>query len=92
MKRILTLALLAALCLGCLSVSAFAAEEDYTAETWDGAEFKGLIYQEGEFIYSDLTENYEAWWWEGEVPEIDDYAIAAYVNFRGFSMPAVISQ
>ena len=88
MKRILTLALLAALCLGCLSVSAFAAEEDYTAETWDSAEFKGLIYQEGEYIYSDLAENYEAWWWEGEVPEIDDYAIAAYVNFRGFSMSA----
>ena len=88
MKRLLTLVLFAALCLGCLSVSAFAAEDEYTAETWENAELKGLIYQEGEYIYSDLTENYEAWWWEGDVPEIDEYSVAAYVNFRGFSMSA----
>ena len=86
MKRILTLFLFAALCLGCLSIHALAADSDYTAETWESAELKGLFYQEGEYIYSDLTENYEAWWWEGDVPELDDYAVAAFVNMRGFSM------
>ena len=88
MKRILTLVLLAALCLGCLSLTAFAQGDGYTQETWENAELQGLIFQEGEFIYSDLAENYEAWWWEGDVPEIDDYAVAAFINFRGFSMSA----
>ena len=88
MKRILTIVLLAALCLGCMSISAWAAEEDYTADTWANAELKGLIYQDGEYINSDVAENYEAWWWEGEIPEMDDYFMASYINMRGFSMSA----
>ena len=89
MKRFLTLILCSALCLGTFCLTAFAADEDYTADTWTNAELKGLIAQDGEYIYSELAPDYEAWWWEGEVPELDDdYAIAAYVNFRGFSMSA----
>ncbi len=89
MKRILTLVLFASLCLGCLSMTAWAADEDYTADTWANAELKGLIAQDGEYIYSELAPDYEAWWWENEVPELeDDYAIASYINFRGFSMSA----
>lgn len=89
MKRILTLVLCVALCLGALCLSAWAADEDYTADTWANAELKGLIAQDGEYIYSELAPDYEAWWWEGEVPELDDdYAIASYINFRGFSMSA----
>ncbi len=88
MKRIFTLVLCAALCLGALSLSAWAAEEDYTSDTWKNAELKGLFYQDGEYINSDLAENYEAWWWEGDVPEVDDYMTAANVNMRGFSMSA----
>lgn len=88
MKRIFTLVLCVALCLGALCVSAWAAEEDYTADTWTNAELKGLFYQDSEYINSDLAENYEAWWWEGDVPEVDDYLVAAFVNMRGFSMSA----
>ena len=89
MKRILTLVLFASLCLGTLSLTAWAANEDYTADTWANAELKGLIAQDGEYIYSELAPDYEAWWWEGEVSELDDdYAIASYINFRGFSMSA----
>ena len=88
MKRILTLVLLTALCLGCMSMTAWAGEDDYTADTWANAELKGLIYQDGEYINSDVAENYEAWWWEGEIPEMDDYFMASYINMRGFSMSA----
>ncbi len=88
MKRILTLVLFAALCLGCISVSAWAADEGYTADTWNAAKLQGLIYQDGEYINSDLAKNYEAWWWEDEVPEIEEYMGAATNNMRGFSMSA----
>ena len=88
MKRILTLVLFAALCLGCLSLTAWAAEEDYTEDTWKNAELLGLFSQDSEYINSELAEKYEAWWWEGDIPEIDDYVIASYINMRGFSMSA----
>ncbi len=88
MKRILTLVLFAALCLGCLSVSAWAADEGYTVDTWSAAELKCLFYQDGEYINSDLAKNYEAWWWEDEVPELEEYMGAATNNMRGFSMSA----
>ena len=88
MKRILTLVLCVALCLGALCLTTWANEEDYTADTWANAELKGLFYQDGEYINSDLAENYEAWWWEGDVEEVDDYLVAASINMRGFSMSA----
>ncbi len=88
MKKLLALILFAALCLGCMCVAVSAEDTEYTADTWNNLELKGLFYQDSEFIYSDLTENYEAWWWEDYVEEIDDYPVAAYINMRGFAMSA----
>lgn len=88
MKRILALILFAALCMGCLCIGISATSEDYTADTWSNAELKGLFYQDTDFITSDLAPDYEAWWWEDEVEELDDYSLAAYVNMRGFAMSA----
>ncbi len=88
MKKLLALILFATLCIGCLCVGISAEDTEYTADTWANAELKGLFFQDGEYIYSDLAENYEAWWWEDYVEEIDEYPIAAYVNMRGFAMSA----
>lgn len=85
MKKLLTLILFASLCMGCLCLVTSA---EYTEEDLLGAELQGLFCQDGEYITSDLSENYEAWWWEGEAPETEEYYMAAYVNMRGFSMSA----
>ncbi|MBQ2807080.1 MAG: hypothetical protein IJF08_08520 [Clostridia bacterium] len=85
MKKLLTLILFASLCMGCLCLVTSA---EYTEEDLLGAELQGLFCQDGEYINSDLSENYEAWWWEGEAPETEEYYMAAYINMRGFSMSA----
>ncbi len=85
MKKLLTLILFASLCMGCLCLVTSA---EYTEEDLLGTELQGLFCQDGEYITSDLSENYEAWWWEGEAPETEEYYMAAYVNMRGFSMSA----
>ncbi len=87
MKKLLAIILFATLCVGCMCVSV-AASEEYTADTWNGVELKGLFYQDSDFITSEVAPDYEAWWWEDYVEELDDYAVAAYVNMRGFSMSA----
>ena len=87
MKKLLTIILFAALCMGCICVSATASEE-YSADTWKAVELKGLFYQESDFITSDVAPDYEAWWWDDYVEELDDYVVAAYINMRGFSMSA----
>lgn len=86
MKKLIAMLLLVCLCVACLCVSTFAAEQDFTAEDYDNAELKGLIFQDSDFIYSDLAENYEAWWWEDYVEELDEDKIASYINMRGFAM------
>ena len=85
MKKLLSLILFATLCIGCLVIGISA---EYTEEDLLGAELQGLFYQEGEYIYSDLADEYEAWWWDDYVEEVDDYFIAATINMRGFSMSA----
>ena len=76
MKKLLTIILFAALCMGCICVSATASEE-YSADTWKAVELKGLFYQESDFITSDVAPDYEAWWWDDYVEELDDYVVAA---------------
>lgn len=88
MKRLLALILFAALCAGCLCVGIFANTDDYTPDTWTSAELKGLFCQDNDFINSDVAPDYEAWWWEDYVEELDDYSMAAHINMRGFSMSA----
>lgn len=85
MKKLLALILFAALCMGCMIMSISA---EYTEEDLLGAELQGLFYQDTDFITSDVAENYEAWWWEGYVEELDEDVMAAYINMRGFSMSA----
>ena len=85
MKKLLALILFASLCMGCLCLVTSA---EYTQEELLGAELQGLFYQDGDYITSDVAENYEAWWWDDYVEELDDYATAATVNMRGFSMSA----
>ncbi len=85
MKKLFALILFAALCLSCMTLGISA---EYTEEDLLDAKLQGLFYQEGDFIYSDVAENYEAWWWEDYVEELDDFAVAAYINMRGFSMSA----
>ncbi|MBQ7380008.1 MAG: hypothetical protein IJW70_10085 [Clostridia bacterium] len=88
MKKLLAIILFAALCIGCLCTGISAATEDYTVDTWTSAELKGLFYQDTDFITSDIAPDYEAWWWEDYVEELDDYFMAATINMRGFSMSA----
>jgi hypothetical protein len=52
------------------------------------AELQGLFYQDSDYLYSDVAEDYEAWWWEDYVEELDSFPMAAYINMRGFSMSA----
>ena len=85
MKKIMSLILFSALCLGCMTMSISA---DYTEEDLLGAKLQGLFYQESDFLYSDLAEDYEAWWWDDYVEELDSVVTAAYINMRGFSMSA----
>ena len=85
MKKLLAIILFIVLCMGCLSLGISA---EVSQEALLGAELKGLFYQDVDFITSDVAENYEAWWWDDYVEELDNYATAAYVNMRGFSMSA----
>ncbi len=90
MKRIWIALLTLALVLS-LSTVAVSATEDYEvdASAWENIQLHGLYVQSDMFLYSDLAENYEEYWWEGEIPELDDmYVNAPTLNARGFSMSA----
>ncbi|MBE6697905.1 MAG: SMP-30/gluconolactonase/LRE family protein [Ruminococcaceae bacterium] len=84
MKKCLAIILFAALCLSCLCMSTWAATDQEILS----AELQGLFFQDSDFIYSDVAEDYEAWWWEDYVEETDSFPMAAYINMRGFSMSA----
>lgn len=88
MKKLFAILLMTALLIGCLCLGTAADDAAYTADTWEGLELQGLFYQDGEFVTSDLAEDYEAWWWDDYVEELDDYYIAATINMRGFAMSA----
>ena len=58
-----------------------------TVDSWSTAELLPLYVLEGGELYSELNEDYYEYWWEEEVPELDDnYAQACPINMRGFAM------
>ncbi len=89
MKRFLICLLTLALLAGLSTVSTAAADADYEwdSEIWSGdLQLHALYVQQGDMLSSDLAELYEEWWWDDEVPEIDNYAGAATINMRGFTI------
>ena len=90
MKRtitwLLTLAML--LSLGAMGVSAISdISNEVNNDSWLEAELQPLYVQLGGDIYSELNEDFYAYWWEEEIPELNGaYAQACTVNMRGFAM------
>ena len=90
MKRtitwLLTLAML--LALGAMGVSAISdISNEVNNDSWLEAELQPLYVQLGGDIYSELNEDFYAYWWEEEIPELGgNYAQACTVNMRGFAM------
>ena len=88
MKKLLGVLLCAAMILSLAAVSASALSPDVTADTWASIELKALYVQSGADIYSDLNEDYYEYWWDDEVPELDNFFTASTINMRGFAMSA----
>ena len=88
MKKLLGVLLCAAMLLSLSAVGVSALSPDVTADTWATLELKALYVQSGADIYSDLNEDYYEYWWEDEVPELENYYQACTVNMRGFAMSA----
>ena len=88
MKKLLGVLLCAAMLLSLAAVGASALSSDVTADTWASLELKALYVQSGADIYSDLNEDYYEYWWDDEVPELDNFFTACTVNMRGFAMSA----
>ena len=85
-RTCLSILLCAILLISLASVGVSAISADVTASSWEGLELKALYVQSGADIYSDLNEDYYEYWWEDEVPELDNYFQACTVNMRGFAM------
>ncbi len=85
-RTLLCVLLCAVMMLSLTAVGASAISADVTASSWEGLELKALYIQSGADIYSDLNEDYYEYWWEDEVPELDNYFQACTVNMRGFAM------
>ena len=88
MKKMLGVLLCAVMLLSLTVVGASALSPDVTADTWATLELKALYVQSGADIYSDLNEDYYEYWWEDEVPELENFYQACTVNMRGFAMSA----
>ncbi len=90
MKRFLVCLLTLALLMGLATMGAAASDADYEWDdaAWKNLQLHALYVQQGDLLTSDLAELYEAWWWDDEVEELDDFAMAATVNMRGFTMSA----
>ena len=88
MKKTLALLLCAVMLASLAAVGVSALSSDVTADTWATLELKALYVQSGADIYSDLNEDYYEYWWEDEVPELENYYQACTVNMRGFAMSA----
>ena len=88
MKKMLCLLLCSVMLLSLMAVGVSALSPDVTADTWATLELKALYVQSGADIYSDLNEDYYEYWWEDEVPELENYYQACTVNMRGFAMSA----
>ena len=81
MKRILAGLLCVVIFLSLATVGASAATVD-----WSAVELQALYVQSDIDILSDLNEDYYEFWWEEEVPELDNYFRACTINMRGFAM------
>ena len=88
MKKLLGVLLCAVMLLSLTAVGTSALSPDVTADTWATLELKALYVQSGADIYSDLNEDYYEYWWEDEVPELENFYQACTVNMRGFAMSA----
>ena len=90
MKRLITwlLTLSLLLSLGAMGVSAIGdISNEVNNDSWLEAELQPLYVQIGGEIYSELNDDFCAYWWEEEIPELDGaYAQACTVNMRGFAM------
>ena len=90
MKRLITwlLTLSLLLSLGAMGVSAIGdISNEVNNTSWEEAELQPLYVQIGGEIYSELNDDFYAYWWEEEIPELDGaYAQACTVNMRGFAM------
>lgn len=82
MKRCfaILLSLLLVLSLGTLGASA------HSFEAWSDVTLEVLYEQLDAEVLSPLAEDYSAWWWDDEVPELDNYATAATLELRGFAV------
>ena len=89
MKRFVTLMLCLSLLLslGAVGVSA-EISANVTEASFAAVEFKTVLIQTGGDLYSDINEDYWEYWWEDEVPELDNWFQACTINMRGFSMSA----
>ena len=90
MKRMIGVLLCAVMLLSLTAIGASAigtVSNDVNDDSWKTVELLPLYVQSGGDIYSDLNEDYYAYWWEEEVPELGGvYAQAGTVNMRGFAM------
>ncbi|MBP3666626.1 MAG: hypothetical protein J6K29_06195 [Clostridia bacterium] len=90
MKRIIRTLFCVLLCAGMLVslavVSGSAISADVDVSAWEGLELQALYIQSDAEIYSDLNEDYFEYWWEDEVPELENWFQACTINMRGFAM------
>ena len=87
MKRIIVSLLCIAMLLSLSVVGASAAiSSNVDASVWSTVELKALYVQSGSDVFSDLNGDYFEFWWNDEVPELDNYYEACTVNMRGFAM------
>lgn len=86
MKRFLAFWCILSLLLTAACVSTSALSATLEDSSWQDLELKALYYLSGSEIMSDLNEDYYEFWWEDEVPELDNFFQACTINMRGFAM------
>ena len=85
-RALVCVLLCAVMMISLASLGVSALSPDVTADTWGTLELQALYVQSGGDIYSDLNDDYFEYWWEDEVPELDNWSQACTINMRGFGM------
>ena len=85
-RALVCVLLCAVMMISLASLGVSALSPDVTADTWGTLELQALYVQSGGDVYSDLNDDYFEYWWEDEVPELDNWFQACTVNMRGFGM------
>lgn len=84
------LAVLLCLCMtlsaAVMTFSASALSNEVTDSTWSEIELQGLVVQQGDWLYSDMNQDYEGELWNDLVEELDSYETMCQLNMRGFAM------